>query len=123
MSDSSQENGSLSPQERAKERAKAWRKEAYAKAKEKAKARREELKSSPQEAARKALLREKRRADYKKAKAENDAVKKREKAASKLQKEAETRTLKAAREAELMGLLVSGDKVGPPKLRVIRGGK
>ena len=64
----------LEAKKKAKERAKAWRNEAYAKAKERAKAQREALKSSPEALERKALLREKRRAEYLKAIGQADAA-------------------------------------------------
>jgi len=107
----------------AKERAKAWRKEAYAKAKERHKAQKEAFKASPEAQERKALMREKSRAEYQKAKAEADAVKRAEKLRQKRQDDEVAKTLQAEREAELRRLLITGDKVGPPKLRVIQGGK
>ena len=68
-------------------------------------------------------MREKRRAEYQKAKAEADAVKRAEKVRQKRQEEELARALQAEREAELRRLLTTGDKIGPPKLRVIQGGK
>ena len=113
----------LEAKKKAKERAKAWRNEAYAKAKERAKAQREALKSSPEALERKALLREKRRAEYLKAKGQADAAKQAEKNRMKQEEKAIAKAFQEEREAELRRLLTTGDKIGPPTLRVIRGGK
>jgi hypothetical protein len=101
-------------------RLKAIRKEQY----QRAKARAKERASSPAALAAKERAKEKRRAAYDQAKARAKASTDAAKGKRQAQEQRDDETARAARDAELMASLKSGDQIAPrARLTLIKGGE